>query len=241
MGIDNYRIMKYKTKIRPQTIKLLKKKSQMTSGIDTGGKQRAVLILENRPPPSCLNESTEEKKPHRIRTWKESALSDKTPVHHGAAGKMAHSGVSGTSQMALSSCLSVLIIVGDESVGVRGAKGIWEVGVKTGRSARFIGLGDRSEAGSTCFRGVGVVSIKTGTGCLATLGVAVFGGSQVRGSCGAAMFGVGPSGWYWMKTSGVAACGGGEGPVGVSWPLLGSGISCGRLACKAVPAGELGS
>lgn len=99
--------------------------------------------------------------------------------------------------MASSSCRSFLILgeedaAGkDESVGVRGAKGIWEVGVKMGKSARFIGLGDRSEAGSTCFIGVGVVFIAA---CLATLGVAVFGGSHVRGSCGAAMFGVGPSG-----------------------------------------------
>lgn len=105
--------------------------------------------------------------------------------------------------MASSSCRSLLTFGVDESVGVRGAKRIWEVGVNMGRSARFIGLGDRSEAGSTCFIGVGVVSM-TGAACLATLGVAVFGGSHVRGSCGAAISGVGPSGWYWINTSGVA-------------------------------------
>lgn len=152
---------------------------------------------------------------------------------------VAHSGVSGTSQMASSSCRSLFIFGGDESVGVWGAKRSWEVGVKMGRSARFMGLGDRSAAGSSCFIGVGVVSM-TGAACLATLGVAVFGGSHVRGSWGAAMSGVGPSGWYWMKTSGVTVCGGGGGPVGVAWPLIGRGISCGRLSCEAVSVGGSG-
>jgi hypothetical protein len=57
--------------------------------------------------------------------------------------------------------------------------GIADVAVKTGRSPRFMGLG-----------------------------VAVFGGSHRMGFCSTMAFGGGPSGWYGMKMSRLADCGG---------------------------------
>lgn len=49
MGIDNYRIMKYKTKVDLKTNKLSQKQSQVTSEIDTRDKQKAILILRSAP------------------------------------------------------------------------------------------------------------------------------------------------------------------------------------------------